>query len=180
MLVLLVALAAAGAAVRRTRARPIPRPCIPTFPLLDADGVNVLESGEPVSTMQTCGACHDAEYIEGHSYHASVGLDHFMPPGQVPDGQPWDMSRSLFGRWDPIAYRYLTPQGDERFDLGTADWVQAARRAACGRRPGGAQPDGAPLTELEADARMIRRPAATTLQPARPPPGTGTSRARWR
>ncbi|HIE25575.1 MAG TPA: hypothetical protein EYP74_06175, partial [Anaerolineales bacterium] len=32
----------------------------PTFPFLDENGENVLDSGKTVSTMQTCGACHDA------------------------------------------------------------------------------------------------------------------------
>ena len=35
----------------------------PDFILLDADGVNVLESNNAVSTMQTCGQCHDTEFI---------------------------------------------------------------------------------------------------------------------
>ena len=34
----------------------------PTFPLLDSEGVNVLESGNPVSTMHTCGTCHDTGF----------------------------------------------------------------------------------------------------------------------
>ena len=39
----------------------------PTYPFLDKDGLNVLESGNPVSTMLTCGACHDTEFIVDHS-----------------------------------------------------------------------------------------------------------------
>ncbi len=54
-------------------------PFHPTFPLLDAEGVNVLESGLPISTMRTCGACHDAAFIEGHSFHADVGLSTLRP-----------------------------------------------------------------------------------------------------
>jgi cytochrome c553 len=38
-------------------------PIHPNFPLLDEEGNSVLESGAPVSTMQTCGACHDTEFI---------------------------------------------------------------------------------------------------------------------
>ncbi len=34
-------------------------PLHPTFALLDSDGVSVLESGKPLSTMKTCGSCHD-------------------------------------------------------------------------------------------------------------------------
>ena len=46
-------------------------PIHPTFPLLDENGENVLESGGAVSTMKTCGECHDTEFIVEHSYHAS-------------------------------------------------------------------------------------------------------------
>ena len=38
-------------------------PLHPVFAMLDADGQNVLESGAPVSTMQTCGACHNLSLI---------------------------------------------------------------------------------------------------------------------
>jgi len=31
----------------------------PPFPLLDENGQNVLVSGAPASTMNTCGTCHD-------------------------------------------------------------------------------------------------------------------------
>ena len=135
-----VVLRSPGAASCAGTASANPSPLHPTFPMLDADGVNVLEIGEPVSTMQTCGACHDTEYIESHSYHASVGLDHLVPPGQVPEGQPWDMSRSLFGRWDPMSYRYLTPEGDELFDLGTPDWIKLLGERHVGGGPAVTQP----------------------------------------
>ena len=118
LMVLLLAFGVGGAVLAA------PSPLHPTFPLLDEQGVNVLESGKAVSTMQTCGACHDAKYIEEHSYHTSVGLEHFVSPGKVPGGRPWDMSRSLFGKWDPIIYRYLTPKNDDIFDLGTPDWIK--------------------------------------------------------
>jgi hypothetical protein len=48
-------------------------PLHPVFALLDENGVNVLESGAPVSTMKTCGSCHDTEFIAQHSYHSDVG-----------------------------------------------------------------------------------------------------------
>ncbi|HFE67482.1 MAG TPA: hypothetical protein ENJ93_09500, partial [Chloroflexi bacterium] len=35
----------------------------PVFPLLDEDGNQVQETGKPVSTMETCSGCHDAEFI---------------------------------------------------------------------------------------------------------------------
>ncbi len=125
-----------------------PSPLHPTFPLLDEDGVNVLESGNPVSTMQTCGACHDAGYIESHSYHTTLGFDHLVAPGNVPDGRPWDMSRGLFGKWDPIVYRYLTPDGDGLVDLGLADWIKLLGPLHAGGGPALTSQDGSRLTEL--------------------------------
>ena len=36
----------------------------PNFALVDANGVNVLASGRGVSTMKSCGQCHDTAFIE--------------------------------------------------------------------------------------------------------------------
>ena len=96
----------------------------PTYPFLDNEGINVLESGKPVSTMETCGSCHDTDFIENHSFHADVGLGDFTNPGTTKSGRSWDTSPGYFGRWNPITYRYLSPQGDETIDLTTAEWLQ--------------------------------------------------------
>ncbi len=97
-----------------------PSPLHPTFPLLDKDGNNVLETDNPVSTMQTCGACHDTLFIEGHSFHADVGYDEF---GQVTSGRAWDVSPGWFGKWNPITYRYLSAPSDDRPDLTLSTWI---------------------------------------------------------
>ncbi len=47
-------------------------PMHPTFPLLDAEGNNVVSSNEPVSTLETCGACHDTEFITQHNAHGEA------------------------------------------------------------------------------------------------------------
>jgi thiosulfate reductase cytochrome b subunit len=99
-------------------------PLHPTFPLLDRDGRNVLDSGNPVSTMETCGACHDSEFIAEHSFHTDAGLNEMTAPGETGSGRAWDTSTGLFGRWNPLTYRYLSPEGDERVDMTTADWVR--------------------------------------------------------
>ena len=64
-------------------------PLHPTFPLLDEYGENVLDSGHPVSTMETCGTCHDTDFIAGHSFHTSVGLDDFGAPGAIQSRRRW-------------------------------------------------------------------------------------------
>ena len=126
-------------------------PLHPTFPLLDENGENVLDTGNPVSTMNTCGSCHDAEFIEEHSYHANAGFDDMMPAGETPTGRAWDTSPGFFGTWNPIGYRYLSPAGDEYADLTTAEWFQTFG----GRHPGGGpavySQSGEKLTELAYD-----------------------------
>jgi thiosulfate reductase cytochrome b subunit len=98
-------------------------PLHPTFALLDKDGVNVLESAAPISTMQTCGQCHDAEYIASHSFHTDLGVSEVAAAGEVPGGRPWDTSPGLYGKWNPLTYRLLSPEGDSLTDLQLADWV---------------------------------------------------------
>jgi len=146
-----------------------PSPLHPVFPFLDQDGVNVLESGRPVSTMQTCGGCHDTAYIAEHSYHTAVGQDHSVAAGQVADGRAWDMSRGLYGKWDPILYRYLTPAGDELFDLGAPDWIQTYGLRHVGGGPAQLSLDGADLTTLS--------PARGDPQTTSHDPATGQDRA---
>lgn len=123
-------------------------PIHPQFPLLDADGNNVLDSGGPVSPMVTCGQCHDTAFIEQHDYHAQQGFDRMTSPGQAPSGRPWDTSPGLFGEWNPITYRYLTPKGDERLDLGTADWIRYLGFRHPGGGPAVTSQEGVPLTAL--------------------------------
>jgi thiosulfate reductase cytochrome b subunit len=124
-------------------------PVHPTFPMLDENGENVLDTGQPVSTMKTCGACHDTEFISTHSFHADVGLSNFSSAGQVPGGRPWDTSPGLFGRWDPLTYRYLSAEGDQRIDLTTAGWIQALGVRHVGGGPATTSQDGTPLVELD-------------------------------
>jgi len=46
----------------------------PEVPLLDASGELLVNSGGALSTMQTCGACHDTAFIEESSDHAAAGV----------------------------------------------------------------------------------------------------------
>jgi thiosulfate reductase cytochrome b subunit len=86
----------------------------PTFPLLDHEGVNVLESGGPVSTMQTCGACHDTAFIAEHSVHTDAGLS--LIGATDDDPRAWVNGLGWYGGWNPITY----PDSD----LSVAEWVQ--------------------------------------------------------
>src|SRR5215208_5597215 len=92
-------------------------PLHPTFALLDAKGENVLTSGSPVSTMKTCGQCHDTEFIQSHAFHSDLGLSDYKENGG------YNASTGTFGKWNPLTYRFLSQKNDERLDLGTADWL---------------------------------------------------------
>ncbi|OGO26341.1 MAG: hypothetical protein A2W33_09230, partial [Chloroflexi bacterium RBG_16_52_11] len=75
----------------------------PTFALLDANGENVLTSGAPVSTMKTCGECHDTEFISEHAFHSELGLSDYALASES-----WNASTGPFGQWNPLIYRYLS------------------------------------------------------------------------
>ncbi|GAB4515387.1 MAG: hypothetical protein OHK0046_18830 [Anaerolineae bacterium] len=90
-----------------------PSPLHPTFPMLDAGGENVLDSGQPISTMKTCGSCHDTTFIAEHSLHADLGLS---LAGTVTETRPWVDGIGWFGGWNAIAY--------QSSDLTTEEWVQ--------------------------------------------------------
>ena len=143
---------AAAAGERQTADEQPSPPFHPAFALLDQEGVNVLTSGGAVSTMQTCGQCHDTAFIETHSFHADLGLDQMADPGTVPAGREWDISPGSFGRWNPLTYRYLSPEGDDRLDLTTAGWLMTLGARHAGGGPGTTTREGTPLADLSADA----------------------------
>ncbi len=127
---------------------PATAPIHPTFPLLDAAGEEVRLSGNDISAAQTCGSCHDVEFIANHSFHADAGLNSFTAAGQVTNGRAWDTSPGSFGRWNPFDYRYLSPASDLKTDLTTPEWLQTFTRHP-GGGPAVLSRDGQPLTELD-------------------------------
>ena len=115
-----------GQVVAATTPQPVAQasPMHPAFPLLDANKQNVLTSRQPLSTNKTCGACHDTAFITTHSFHSDLGFSESKPAGQVKDGRAWDTSTGLYGKWNPLTYRYLSPNGDARVDLTPTDWLK--------------------------------------------------------
>jgi Ni/Fe-hydrogenase b-type cytochrome subunit len=156
---LLTALLAFGIVLANRPAAPAAQPSAlhPPVALLDADGQNVLASGQPVSTMQTCGACHDTEFIVSHSFHADLGLSDY----QAQSGN-WNASSGTFGKWDPLTYRYLSQDGDERLDLSTAEFLMEFGERVPGGGPATTSRTGLPLTSLAPDASD---PEASILNP---------------
>jgi thiosulfate reductase cytochrome b subunit len=146
----LLATAAALAAVHSAARAPEPAPQTPTknlhpnFALVDANGVNVLKSGQAVSTMKSCGQCHDTDFISSHAFHVDLGLRSFGSSRTT-----WNSSPGLFGQWDPLRYRFLTQSGDERLDLSTAEWLMLNGQRAVGGGPATTSRSGRPLTSLK-------------------------------
>ena len=133
-----------GTALASPEPAPTPQasPLHPTFALLDSAGKNVLETGDPVSTMQTCGQCHDVEFIQSHSFHSDLGLSDYQTTSD------FNASTGTFGKWDPLTYRYLSQSGDERLDLSTAEWLMLFGDRVVGGGPAVTSRDGEALTDL--------------------------------
>lgn len=122
-------------------------PIHPTFNLLDEAGAKVLESGKDVSTIQTCGQCHDTDFIQSHSFHSDLGLSTYNP-----SDDSWNASSGLFGEWDPLTYRYLSEPGDQRLDLSTAGWLLLNGERVAGGGPALLTRQGEPLESIKANA----------------------------
>jgi thiosulfate reductase cytochrome b subunit len=147
VLVLSFGFNAAFAQGNRAPAKATISPIHPGYAMLDADGMNVLESGQAVSTMQTCGQCHDTGFIASHSYHADLGLSSYNA-----SAESWNASDGLFGEFDPFAYRYLSSLDDERIDLTTPDWLKTYGWRVPGGGPAVDSRSGQPLVSLGPDA----------------------------
>ena len=117
----------------------------PNFILLDKNGVNVIENNSPVSTTQTCGQCHDTAFIESHAFHADLGLADYQETKDL------NASNGLFGEWDPLTYRYLSQDGDERLDLSTAEWLMLNGDRVVGGGPATTSRNGIALTDVKAN-----------------------------
>jgi thiosulfate reductase cytochrome b subunit len=136
--------------IRSALAKPAPAPAPfgqasplhPTFALLDENRANVLTSGMALSTMQTCGQCHDTEYIQSHAFHSDLGLSDYTQSGR------YNSSTGTFGKWDPLSYRFLSQQGDERLDLGTPGWLMLYGDRIVGGGPAMTSRDSKPLREV--------------------------------
>jgi len=130
----------------------------PTFALLDSNGVNVLESANTISTMQTCGQCHDTAFIQSHAFHSDLGLADYKASAKT-----WDASTGIFGKWDPLTYRYLSQKGDERLDLSTAGWLILNGKYIVGGGPAETTRGGQKLSSLQPN---IKDPEASILNTA--------------
>jgi len=112
----------------------------PDVPLLDASGRPVLLSARAMSTLQTCGACHDAVFIESSSDHADAGASQL---GSGAERHPWGAGPGYFGSWDPLRYDLAT---NARGEFDAFAWL---------RRYGARHVGGGPVADwLEMDCLM--------------------------
>ncbi len=80
----------------------------PALVLKDADGRNVLTSAKPISTRQTCGKCHDYDFITD-SFHFQQGKNEMEPALLKRHGMaPHNSSPGMFGKFSIIPNRQLT------------------------------------------------------------------------
>ncbi len=128
--------------------RPLPLSC-PPFALRDKNGdiidptkdkdgkpidltVPPQQQGipRPVSLKQTCSPCHDYNKIT-HGYHFQMGRDELYMPTK-----PVDRGPGLFGKWQLLYQRQLTPkqfENPEDVDMTPFEWI-----TSCGVcHPGG-------------------------------------------
>lgn len=114
----------------------------PAIELLDANGQPVGDG--PVSSMQTCGGCHDTSWIADHSPHAKLGLDEMGAPAS---GRSFDVGPGALNRFDPLRYDRVEFEGE--FTIGIADWL---------RRFGGEHAGGGFAT-VDASGRPLTSPS---------------------
>ncbi len=91
----------------------------PDFPLLDQQGDKVIDSGAPLSTIKTCGACHDTNFIQAHSDHADAGVAQI---GSADTLHTWDAGPGYYGAWNPLDYDLALKAGDKPADVNA--WLQ--------------------------------------------------------
>jgi hypothetical protein len=125
-----------------------PHPLHPPVVLRDVQGEPVARSGRAVSTLRSCADCHDTRWIAGHSYHADLGLGERAPAG----ARTWDWGPGPAGRWNPLTYRLLSPEGRGQADLDAAEWT----RWLGGRHVGGGP--AAPAVEMNCFLCHVARP----------------------
>ena len=148
---LLLAITAIGIGTVLAQPEPAPAkaasPIHPNFAILNINGENVQSAGGAISTMQTCGQCHDTDFIQQHAFHSDLGLNDYR------DTKDFNASTGTFGKWDPLNYRYLSQTGDERLDLSTAEWLKLNGARVVGGGPATTSREGEALESLPRSAK---------------------------
>jgi len=129
----------------------------PDVVLRDGAGQPVVKSGKPVSTLSTCGACHDAAWIASHDRHADFGFG-ALTDGPAPSGRSWDFGTGPWGRFDPLTYDLpVAPGAPASTGLERLRWAEAHPERLLGGGPIG---DRAELNCLACHLRGADQKAA--------------------
>lgn len=107
----------------------------PAIPLRDAQGMNVLDSGQPVSTLMTCGTCHDTAFIRQHSDHAQVGQNSLLRQYVVRTGEPLPAAWSSDLEMNCFLCHTASPNNPARLaalEAGDTTWANSATLADTG------------------------------------------------
>jgi len=125
----------------------VANPMHPEVPILDANGVPVIESGLPMSSMVSCGGdCHQTTYIMANSDHADAGANRL---GQDEVKHEWQQGNGYFGGWNPLAY-----------DTDGLGWEGGVDPEAWLQRYGSRHVGGGPVDGLlEMDCLLCHMPA---------------------
>jgi cytochrome c553 len=98
----------------------------PALILKDDTGRNVLDSGKPISTRQTCGGCHDYDFI-ADSFHFQQGKAEMDRKLLNAHGAPrFNSSPGMFGKFSIIPNRQLTHAGitsPSDADMSQPEWL---------------------------------------------------------
>ncbi|HEX4784898.1 MAG TPA: hypothetical protein VH350_11185 [Candidatus Sulfotelmatobacter sp.] len=134
----------------------------PQIVLKDEAGENVLKSGKPISTRQTCGGdCHDYEFI-ANSFHFQQGkneMDRALLTSHA--APPFNTSPGMFGKFSIIPNRQLT-RADIK-DPADADMSQPEWLTKCG----GCHTGGG-ISEYDLHGRRFLSPEAKPSGPLDP------------
>ena len=138
-----------------------PRISHPLLVLKDAAGKNVLESGEPISTRQTCGGCHDYDFITD-SFHFQQGKNEMNPKLLASHGiAPFNSSPGMFGKFSIIPNRQLTHAGVadvSDYDMSQPEWLTKC----------GVCHTGGGISEVDLDGHRFLTPEAKANGPLDP------------
>ena len=114
--------------------RTLPLSC-PPFLLRDVDGKVIdptkdtedKRTTRPVSTKQTCGACHDYDRIT-RGYHFQAGKDELFDDPPAGEALPPHRGPGFWGKWQLLYQRELAPKEfdhPDNIDLTPYEWVNA-------------------------------------------------------
>ncbi|MFC1744118.1 hypothetical protein ACFL35_08990, partial [Candidatus Riflebacteria bacterium] len=97
-----------------------------------------MNTGKEVSTMKTCGLCHDTDYIERHSFHGNLAIENTRKKA---NGL---RQMGFLKDWDPILYATFNPLASDTSEAGLTlpDLIQRHGRFFNGGKLTRLTPDG--------------------------------------